>query len=49
MDTTITKISLLLNIFAFLIILRKLYIVRHHGKIIINQIKVAFQLYFGVG
>jgi len=39
---TITKISLILNIFAFLIILRILYIVSHHGKIIINANKSRF-------
>jgi len=39
---TITKISLILTIFAFLIILRKLYIVSHYGKIIINADKSRF-------
>jgi len=36
---TLTKISLLLNVFVFSMILRKLYIVNHHGKIIINANK----------
>jgi len=42
------KISLLLNIFTFLMILRKLYIVSHHGKIIINANKSRFWTRFSV-
>jgi len=36
---TITKIIIVVDIFAFLITLRKLYRVSHHGKIIINANK----------
>ena len=43
---TITKIILIFNIFAFLIILRKLYRVSHHGKIIINANKNRFLAIF---
>ena len=43
---TITKIVLILNIFAFLIILRQLYIVSYHGKIIINANKNRFLAIF---
>ena len=43
---TITKISLILTIFTFLIILRKLYRVIHHGKIIINANKSRFSAIF---
>ena len=44
---TITKIILIMNIFVFLMILRKLYIVRHHGKLIITAKKVD-SLSFGL-
>ena len=46
---TITKIVLILNIFAFLIILRQLYIVSYHGKIIINANKNRFLAIFFAG
>ena len=42
----IIKISLILNTFVFLIILRKLYRVIHHGKIIINANKSRFSAIF---
>ena len=45
---TITKIILILNIFAFLIILRKLYRVSHHGKIIVNANKSRFSAIFSI-
>jgi thiosulfate dehydrogenase [quinone] large subunit len=45
---TITKIAIIINIFAFLIILRELYIVSHHGKFIINTNKSRFWAIFSV-
>ena len=44
---TITKIILIMNILVFLMILRKLYIVRHHGKLDYNCKKVD-SLSFGL-
>ena len=46
---TITKLVLIIDIFAFLIILRKLYIVSYHGKIIINANKSRFLVIFFIG
>jgi len=43
---TITKIILIINIFIFLIILRKLYTVSQHGKLIINADKSRFLAIF---
>lgn len=48
METT-TNIVLVFNIFTFLIILRKLYIVSYHGKIIINANKGRFLAIFFAG
>jgi thiosulfate dehydrogenase [quinone] large subunit len=45
----ITKIVLILNIFAFIIILRQLYGVSYHGKIIINANKNRFLAIFFAG
>ena len=45
---TLTKVSLLINIFVFLMILKKLYIISHHGKIIINANKSRFWARFSV-
>ena len=48
METT-TNIVLVFNIFTFLIILRKLYIISYHGKIIINANKSRFLAIFFAG
>jgi thiosulfate dehydrogenase [quinone] large subunit len=45
---TFTKIIIIVNIFAFLVILKKLYRVTHHGKIIINANKGRFRAIFSV-
>ena len=45
---TITKIILIMNIIAFLMILRKLYIVSHHGKLIITAKKSRFPIFWAV-
>ncbi|MBK5239998.1 hypothetical protein [Clostridium sp.] len=45
---TLTKIIIIVDIFAFLITLKKLYIVSHHGKIIINANKSRFRAIFSV-
>ena len=45
---TMTKIIIIVDIFAFLITLIKLYRVIHHGKIIINANKNRFRAIFSV-
>ncbi|MBW9171692.1 hypothetical protein K2F43_10760 [Clostridium estertheticum] len=45
---TFTKMFLIINIFAFLIILRKLYIGSHHGKLIITAKKSRFPIFWTI-